>query len=272
MSVKAIYNEIASQYANADCFGGISKSHNCAISQIKDLDIDRKPHCKILDLGVGDGAFLRKISRYFPMAELTGIDVSAEMLKQAANGFALTTIEASAAEASQYLPTHSQDLVLAHFINAYVPMHVLFKQAQMMTRANGYFSVITTTYESFPVTQQHLANFIAKESILSSIVGHYYKSVVKNTTVATGQDELLQSIRDHKFEIIDHQRIQIPISFNNIDELAFFGIEGAWFLNCLSFGGLPRNFLLQRIKSLFNKISTFPYEDIHYIDVVLAKK
>lgn len=272
MPVKAIYNALASQYATADCFGSITESHNCAINQIEKSHLGDKPNFKVLDLGVGDGAFLRKIKHLFPTAELTGIDVSKEMLKRAGTGLPLNIIEASAAEATLYLPTHSQDLVLAHFINAYVPIKVLFKQAQMLTRANGYFSIITTTYESFPIAQQHLADFIARESILSSIVGHYYKAVVKNTTVAAGEEELLHAFHEHQFDVLEHQRLHIPITLNNIDELALFGIEGTWFLNSLSIGMLPRNFLLQRIKRLFNKIFTFPYKDTHVIDVVLAKK
>ncbi len=272
MPLKAIYNSIASQYATADCFGSITESHNCAIQQITQSDIGYKPHFKILDLGVGDGAFLRKLKQHFPLSDLTGIDVSEEMLKRAGTDLTLNTIEASAAEATDYLPPHSQDLVLAHFINAYIPIDVLFKQAQMLTRSNGYFSIITTTYESFPVAQRHLADFIARESILSSIVGHYYKAVVKNTTVAAGETELLQAFREHQFEVIHHERLYIPITLNNIDELALFGIEGTWFLNSLSIRMLPRNFLLQRIKRLFNKIFTFPYQDTHVIDVVLARK
>lgn len=272
MAVKAIYNAIASQYATADCFGSITESHNCAIEQLNNTDLGYKPHFKILDLGVGDGAFLNRLNHQMPLADLTGIDVSEEMLKRARHNLHLTTIEDSAAQATNYLPAHSQDLVLAHFINAYIPINILFKQAQMLTKANGHFSIITTTYESFPVAQQHLADFIAKESILSSIVGHYYKAVVKNTTVASGEDELLQAFKQHDFEVLEHKRLYIPITLNNIDELALFGIEGTWFLNTLSIRMLPKNFLLQRIKRLFNKIFTFPYQDTHVIDVVLAKK
>ena len=272
MPVKAIYNTIASQYATADCFGSITESHHTAIQQIKQASFDYNPDIKVLDLGVGDGAFLRKIKPLFPTAELTGIDVSGEMLKRARADLFLNTIEASAAQATQYLPLHSQDLILAHFINAYVPIPILFKQAEMLTRKSGHFSMITTTYESFPVAQQHLADFIAREYILSRFVGHYYKAVVKNTTVASGEEELLQALQRHQFKILEHHRLRIPITLNNIDELALFGIEGTWFLNSLSIKMLPRNFLLQRIKRLFNTIFTFPYQDTHIIDIVLAKK
>ena len=273
MPLKAMYNSIASHYDTANCFGSISESHKAAVLQIERAHLGLKSRYKVLDFGVGDGTFLQKLQKLIKNAEFTGIDVSTEMLKYAQLAVpSLTTIEASATEASRFLPHHSQDLVLAHFINAYIPIPVLFNQAQLLTRANGFFSLITTTYDSFPLAQQQLADFIAQESLLSSIVGHYYKAVVKNTTVAANEEALLQSFAAHEFEIIDHQRLHIPITLKNIDELALFGIEGTWFLNSLSIRMLPKVFLLERIKRLFSKIFTFPYQDTHIIDIVLARK
>jgi hypothetical protein len=162
--------------------------------------------------------------------------------------------------------------MLAHFINAYIPINILFNQANLLTRANGHFSMITTTYDSFPIAQQCLAEFISEDSILSSVVGHYYKSIVKNTTVAASTDELMLAFEQNQFEVIAHERLEIHITLNTIDELALFGIEGTWFLNTLSIRMLPKIFLMQRLKRLFGKIFTFPYHDTHIIDVVLAKK
>lgn len=268
-----MYNNIAGPYTHtANRFGSISESHRCAITQIETAHLGLRPHYKVLDLGVGNGTFLQELKEHIPKADFTGIDVSAEMLRCAREALPLTTIETSATEASHFLPPHSQDLVLAHFINAYIPINTLFNQAKLLTRANGHFSLITTTYDSFPDAQQQLANFVAEESILSSIVGHYYKAIVKNTTVAAGEDELLHTFIQHQFQIVEHQRLHIPVVFNNIDELVLFGIEGTWFLNSLAIRMLPKNFLLQRLKRLFSKIFTFPHQDIHIIDVVLAKK
>lgn len=272
MTLKAMYNTIANQYATADCFGSISESHKCAIAQIERANIGMRPHYKVLDLGVGDGAFLQKLKTQMPKGEFTGIDVSEQMLKKASKALPLTTIEASATDASHYLPHHSQDLVLAHFINAYIPISALFNEAKLLTRANGHFSLITTTYDSFPVAQQNLAKFITEESLLSCIVGHYYKTIVKNTTVAASEADLLETFEKHQFKILTHERIRIPITLNNIDELALFGIEGTWFLNSLSIRMLPKSFLLQRLKRLFSKIFTFPYHDTHVIDIILATK
>lgn len=267
-----MYHESASNYEIANRFGSISKSHQCAIAQIKNTTLTQKQTCHVLDLGVGNGEFLRQLKHILPKAQFTGIDLSESMLNLARSKLDLTTIEASATEADHYLPSHSQDLVLAHFINAYIPINTLFNQASVLSRPNGYFSLITTTYESFPIAQQQLAGFISEDSLLSSIVGHYYKAIVKNTTVASGQEELFQTFDQHKFKIISHERLQIPITINNMDELAFFGVEGTWFLNHLSIRMLPKNFLLQRLKRLFGRIFTFPYHDTHLIDIVLASK
>ena len=272
MTLKAMYNDLAENYATADQFGSISESHRFAIDQIQRSNLGNRAHYKVLDLGVGDGAFLKKLKRQMPLAEFTGIDVSGEMLRLAREALPLTTIEASATEVSHYLPPHSQDLVLAHFINAYIPINTLFHSANELTRATGYFSLITTTYDSFPVAQKYLADFIAKGSLLSSVVGHYYKSVVKNTTVAASEEDLLAAFTQHGFEVLEHKRLRLPIVLNNIDELAQFGIEGTWFLNSLSIRMFPKHFLLQRLKRLFDKIFTFPYHDTHIVDVILAKK
>ncbi len=272
MTLKAMYKDIAAQYNRADQFGSITKSHEAAIAQIERLLSISSSDCRVLDLGVGDGAFLKKLNAILPDAIFTGVDVSEEMLKRAHETLELKTIETSATEVENFLPVHSQDLVLAHFINAYMPMPALFESARKLTKANGYFSFITTTYDSFPVAQQYLADFIAEGTLLSGVVGHYYKSILKNTTVAPGEQELLQAFKDYDFEVLEHHRFSIPIILNNIDELALFGIEGTWFLNSLSIKMLPKSFLLQRLKRLFERIFTFPYHDTHVIDVVLARK
>ncbi|MCH9757203.1 MAG: class I SAM-dependent methyltransferase [Gammaproteobacteria bacterium] len=272
MTLKAMYNNLADQYDMADQFGSITESHKSAIAQIERLLPADRSHFNVLDLGVGDGAFLKKLHQGMPDAEFTGVDVSGEMLKRAHEALDLKTIEASAIEVEKFLPPESQDLVLAHFINAYIPMPALFESVRALTKKEGYFSFITTTYDSFPVAQQYLADFIAEGTLLSSVVGHYYKSILKNTTVATGEKELLQAFGEYDFEILEHQRFHLPIVLNDIDALALFGIEGTWFLNSLSIKMLPKNFLLQRLKRLFDRIFTFPYHDTHVIDVVLAKK
>lgn len=272
MTLKAMYNKIASHYEMANQFGSISKSHAVAIEQIQRVHLGVKAHCKVLDFGVGDGAFIDKMRSNLPNATFTGIDISSAMLEEASKKLPLTAIEASVVDASRYLPQHSQDLVLAHFINAYIPIRTLFQQANLLTRSNGYFSLITTTYESFPMAQKLIAQFINQGTFISTIVGHYYKTMVKNTTVASGQDELKQAFKNYHFQIVDHQRIEIPILIQDVNQLIDFALQGAWFLNAMPLRMMPTPFLRERLKRILNKIFTFPYHDQHIIDVVLAKK
>ena len=272
MTLKAMYNAIAKRYDIADQFGSISKSHAIAIDQIEQVMKDHHLPVKVLDLGIGNGAFLHKLLPVLKQANLTGIDISSEMINIAQQNLPIRCIEASATEASQYLPAHSQDLILAHFINAYIPIDTLFEQARLLTRTSGYFSMITTTYESFPEAQRMICEFINDGSIVGRFVGHYYKNLVRNSTVASGQADLFNTLEKHGFDTIDHQRLEIPIKLNTIDELILFGIDGTWFLNTLSMRMLPKQFLVERLKRLFERIFTFPYEDVHIIDVVLAGK
>lgn len=272
LSLKAVYNSIAKRYDIADQFGSISKSHAIAIQQIETVMKGHHLPIKVLDMGIGNGAFLHKLLPVLKQANLTGIDISPEMIKQAKKNLPIRCIEASATEASHYLPAHSQDLILAHFINAYIPIDTLFQQARLLTRTNGYFSMITTTYESFPEAQRMIAEFINDGSIVGRLVGHYYKNMVQNTTVASGLDELFNTFDKHGFNIVEHQRIKIPIKLDTLNDLILFGIDGTWFLNTISMRMLPKQFLIERLKRLFERIFTFPYEDTHTIDILLAGK
>jgi ubiquinone/menaquinone biosynthesis C-methylase UbiE len=272
MTLKAMYNHIADHYDFADQFGSISQSHQCAMNQLNRLSLLNTQVKHILDMGVGDGAFLKKLYHAMPKASYTGIDVSAGMLKLAESELPLRAIETSATQATDYVSARSQDLVLAHFINAYVPTDALFAQASQISQLGGHFSFITTTYDAFPVAQNMLTEFICKKTFLSRIVGHYYQSVIQKTTVATNQNDLLQAFSRHHFKIIDHQRLEIPIELNNIEALAQFGIEGTWFLNTLSIKILPKVILVAYLKHLFKNIFQFPYRDKHIIDVVLAER
>jgi SAM-dependent methyltransferase len=267
------YNEYAKFYDYADKFGTISLSHDAALQQIMKYNIGlNRQQFRVLDLGVGDGGFLKKLKPLMPNAEFYGLDVSKEMLKKARENIEFHGIQASAGDADKMLPLHMQDLVLAHFINAYIPMASLLQQVKWMTKANGYFSFITSTYESFPNSQMQLAKFVAGDTIMGGLVGHYYKTVVSKTPVASGYEEIVSQLKLNHFEILDHQRIHVPIYFENIDEMSKFGIDGTWFLNTLSATRIPKQFFIERLKRFFNKIFEFPYHDEQIIDIMLVRK
>lgn len=185
--IASYYDSMGESYSTADIFGSLSKSREVALKQVHESEFFTHPHqYRILDLGVGDGSFLKLMHQNIPQAELTGIDVSKEMLRVAKSQVNFHDIQCSAADADKHLPIHTQDLVIAHFISAYVPIQTLFHQAKLMTKAEGLFSFVTSTYESFPESQTQIAKFVAKDSLLGNLVGHYYKTILSKTPVASG--------------------------------------------------------------------------------------
>lgn len=272
--IASYYDNISKSYYNtADLFGVLSQSCHAAAQQVLKSELLTHPHhLRILDLGVGDGAFLKIMHQSLPTAELTGIDVSKEMLKLAQQQVPFHSIHCSAADADKHLPLHSQDLVIAHFISAYVPVQTLFHQAKTMSKANGYFSFVTSTYDSFPASQTQIANFIAQDTLIGNLVGHYYKSILSRTPVASGLDEIQKLIKEHHFELVSHQRIEIPIYFENIEKLTEYAIHGGWFFNLLPETNFAKDFILERIKRFVSRILEFPHQDTQIIDVLLIKK
>lgn len=272
--IASYYDNISKHYYNtADQFGVLSQSCHTAAQQVLQCDLLTHPHhLRILDLGVGDGAFLKLMKQYLPSSELTGIDVSKEMLKLAQEQVPFHSIHCSAADADKHLPIHSQDLIIAHFISAYVPVRTLFYQAKTMSKASGYFSFVTSTYDSFPESQTQIANFVAQDTLIGNLVGHYYKSILSRTPVASGLDEIHQLIEENGFELVKHQRIEVPIFFPDIEKLTEYAIHGGWFFNLLPETTFAKDFILERIKRFVSRILQFPHHDTQIVDVLLLKK
>jgi len=271
--IASYYDSMGESYSTADIFGSLTKSREVALKQVHESEFFTHPHqYRIIDLGVGDGSFLKLMHQKVPQAELTGVDVSKEMLRVAKSQVNFHDIHCSAADADKHLPIHTQDLVIAHFISAYVPIQTLFHQAKLMSKAEGLFSFVTSTYESFPESQTQIAKFVAKDSLLGNLVGHYYKTILSKTPVASGIEEIESLCKQLDFKIVDHQRIHVPIYFENVEKLAEFGIDGSWFLNTLPETPFSKDFIIERIKRFVVKIFQFPYHDDHIIDVILLKK
>jgi SAM-dependent methyltransferase len=78
---------------------------------------------------------------------MTGLDVSTAMLRRAADRVPLTAVLGSAEQAASHLPAGAFDLVLAHFILAYVRPQVLLEQVRLLLAPAGVLSLTATTTE-----------------------------------------------------------------------------------------------------------------------------
>jgi ubiquinone/menaquinone biosynthesis C-methylase UbiE len=103
---------------------------------------------KIADVGCGPGFLLACISKWFPMAELTGIDQSDELLRVARSRCkALRTLRGDASSALP-LQERSVDVVFAlHVVEHLVEPTKFLKEAYRVLRAGGMLVVATPNLE-----------------------------------------------------------------------------------------------------------------------------
>lgn len=252
----------------------IAQGYEVALKQIHELFLNKqlKTDARVLDLHAQDGTTLKHLSLMMPSAILTGMETSPQHLESLKQSVPANIIEANPHEVMQYLPPHRQDLVLAHSLNASISMDALLEQIGLLTRSTGYLSWITTTYDAFPKSQQYLTDFMMQGSLLSRMVGHYYKSWTKHLSVIANQQEISTYLTRHQWDIVAHQRLEIPLVFHDMDTLVSFALTHTWFFNNLSVKILPHQFLFERLKRLFKKILVLPYEDHDVLDIVLSKK
>jgi hypothetical protein len=273
MSVNYIPQHVSPYRPNSDYFNSINQSHTSAISQLMKIgSLANSMRANILDLNVGEAKFLTKLAPNLYNPSLAGIDVSTSMLRRAAANVDLKTIKGLSTNASLLVDVCSQDLVVAHFMYAYIPVSNIIEETAVMIKNNGLISYIATNDQSFPEVQKHLNEFIKQPSLMSNVLSHYYQNDNTNKTESQSLNPLSASIKQYKFKIAAHQRLHIPLTLYNAEELALFAMDNTWFLNAPNPNKMTKPFLLQKVKRLFQNIFTFPYHDTHIIDVVLAQK
>ncbi len=57
-----------------------------------------------------------------------------------------------------------------------------FQQAKTMTKANGYFHLSPQPMILFLNLKRKLQIFVAQDTLIGSLVGHYYKSILSRNT------------------------------------------------------------------------------------------
>ena len=110
--IKKLYDKISANYNPADQFGSISKTHEIALNQFLSEDISNKESLNIVDLGVGDAGFLKKISDKCNNINCIGVDISSGMLRAAQKKIKMRAIHDSAANVHKHLGAKTQDFII----------------------------------------------------------------------------------------------------------------------------------------------------------------
>jgi ubiquinone/menaquinone biosynthesis C-methylase UbiE len=266
MELSKVYNKVAEHYDKyADNFGFVPATHEAALAQLLDLDWHNK---SIVDLGVGSGEFLSELKQKFPEARMTGVDISEEMLKLAKKKLGLTTICSSLENVDRHLPRHGFDLVIAHFVLAYVGPEIFFEKANELIKPGGYISLVTTTLDSFPASQKFFQKKSEQKGIVGRIVKYFYHRAMQVNHVPQSFAALQQEAEKKGFTIVKHRQVIKDLTFNHLKETMNFWIYGGWAASGVEANFLPTSLFYLMLEMYIQFSVKFPFTD-HFIGEVI---
>ena len=221
-----------------------------------------------VDLGVGDGAMLAQLRDLGIPSRMTGLDVSPEMLRIAAARVPVKPVEAPAERALQVLPAGAFDLVLAHFIFAYVERRTLLEQARALLAPRGVLSLVTTTEEGGAPFHAGLKRHFrdSRHPLKRAIAWAADRALAGSNVPATFAD-LERDIASAGMQVLRRETMRVPIVFAGPDDAYRFGIEEGWAANILAMPGVPLP-LARRIARWGVRQAGYPFNFTHVVEML----
>lgn len=268
MKIEKLYDAIAETYNQKISAGVLSDANNTAYSLFKE-NIQPK---SILALGVGDGVCLLPYKDAYPNAALYGLDISENMLRKAKERLACETFHGDLAQASQLIDKKDFDLILAHFVVAYVPLLQTLNECKQLLSNKGLVSVVTNTMRSFPIMQNILKKLENSLNPFNKLVAHHVKQALKTVYVPKNAEELkaafeLTGLKLEQLEVKD-----INVHLKTEQEVFEFFIAGGWFASGLIHPLMPQSFGHAIVKWLIHQHVSLPFEDRLEIAIAIGSK
>lgn len=223
----------------------------------------------VADLGVGDGGMLVQLSSLGLPMTMTGLDVSPAMLRLAATRVPrLSTVNAPAQRASEVLPAGVFDLVLAHFILAYVERRTLLEQARDLLAPGGVLSLVTTTEEGGGPFFEGLDRFFLRSrNPLKRVIGWVCQRAIAQSHVPKSFASLEAEIHAAGLVLLRRETMLQHITFDDAAAAYRFGIEEGWAANFLTMPGVPVR-LAQAVARWGTRQATYPFSFTHVIEML----
>lgn len=252
-TIKQMYDEIIAQNYQLDKFGLLSESREIIINQIKKYSLDLKVN-SIFDFALGTGDTLLILKDIFPDANLYGIDISQKMLDIAKDRMEVTTFHDDVRNVENYHKSNSIDLILIHFLLAYVEPEIVISAASKLLKQGGVCSIATSTYDSFQKLQTLASQFLSQEQI---------KLKAK---VPDNPDTLDKMLAMLELKSLDTYILKKKVVFDNFEELYKWGMNSGWLTQYFC---ELNNDTIQAVSDISG---LFPLEDEFQAIITLAQK
>jgi ubiquinone/menaquinone biosynthesis C-methylase UbiE len=222
----------------------------------------------VADLGVGDGAMLAQLAALGLPLKMTGLDVSAAMLRLAAARVPLSTVHAPAQRAREVLPAAAFDVVLAHFILAYVDRFTLLEQVRDLLAPGGVLSLVTTTEEGGGPFFEGLDRFFHQSrNPIKRAIGRVCDRAIAQSHVPESFATLEADIHAAGLVVLRRETMRQHITFNDAAAAYRFGIEEGWAANFLAMPGVPVR-AAQALARWGTRQATYPFSFTHVIEML----
>ena len=235
---RRVHDAVARHYNSQD---GIIAAKNRVV--VESLSLRWRQHLtplRVADLGVGDGALLEQLRVLPAPLVMTGLDISPAMLRIAAARVPLNAVLGSAETAADHLPAGRFDLVLAHFILAYVRPSVLLEQARRLLAPGGVLSLVSTTTEGggpfYAALEKH---FRRSRHPLRRLIGWAADRALADSHMPADFQSLQADINASGLQVLSRQTLRVPLVFDAPAAAYRFGIEEGWAANILAVPGVP---------------------------------
>ena len=247
-----LYNNTIAQNYDLDRFNLLSDTHQIALNQIEQNSRSQDIN-SILDLALGTGAILTKLKPIFPQAKLMGIDLSSEMIAVAQQKLDVVAFNDSAENISKYVSYDRTDLILVHFLLAYVNPQIIIAEAAKLLSSGGLLSIATSTYQSFPKLQSLASKFLTPEEL-------------NLAQVPQDADALASLLDSVGLEIVRTEVLNKKVNFSTFDEAYHWGKDSGWFTQYLV------NLSPEKIAAISAIPDLFPFEDKFQSTIILSRK
>ncbi len=268
MQIEQIYDKVARTYNQNKSGEVLNKAKRVAVNMAIQ---QRQEYKSMLALGMGDGTDLLPYQQACPNAELHGLDISENMLKKAKLLFDCTTYYGDIAHASTLIKKHDFDLIIAHFVTAYVPLPQILHESKKLIAQSGIISIVTNTMSSFPLAQTFLSKLEKSSNPFNKLVANHVKKAMKTVYVPQNLNDLQATLTDNGFRLVAIKEEEIKIKLMNEKEIYDFFINGGWFVSGLVHPLLPHAVLRSVSNQLIYKLFPTPYEDSMKISIAIAE-
>lgn len=195
---------------------------------------------RIADLGVGDGALLGLLHEGLrrPL-QLSGLDISPAMLRLAGARVPMTAVLGPAEQAAALLPQHSFDLLLSHYILAYVPLPALLEQAKKLLAPGGVLSLVSSTHEGAePLREQYEQRLRGSWHPLRRWLARAIEQALASSSVPERFELLQAELEAAGLCLLERQTLRDPLVFRSRQEAFDFIVTEGWGASVL--GHFPR--------------------------------